>query len=106
MKMYRPLLFLGPSLLITLCFCAQQRAQAEVRLSGIFSDHMVLQREQPLPIWGWTEEQQSVTVHFADQTLSVTASGDGFWEAHPTRQEVEVADHSLRLVGWGSSVSL
>ena len=29
--------------------------QAEVKLPGIFSDRMVLQRETPIPIWGWAE---------------------------------------------------
>ena len=28
-------------------------AAAEVRLAGIFADHMILQRERPIQIWGW-----------------------------------------------------
>ena len=28
-------------------------AQADVRLPRILAEHMVLQREQPIPIWGW-----------------------------------------------------
>ena len=73
--------FRASSFLIVSCFFVTQPAQAELRLSGIFSDHMVLQRERPAPIWGWANEQQPVTVHFAGQTLSTTADGDGYWEA-------------------------
>ena len=29
--------------------------QAEVRLPGIFSDRMVLQRDTPIPLWGFAE---------------------------------------------------
>jgi len=35
---------------------------AEVRLPAIFSDHMVLQRDRPLNIWGWGEPGENVRV--------------------------------------------
>lgn len=38
---------------------------ADVRLSGIFSDHMVLQPERPVTIWGSAEKDEQVTVKFA-----------------------------------------
>jgi ribosomal protein L3 len=37
-------------------------ATAEVRLPGVFSDHMVLQRDLPLTFWGWAAEGEMVTV--------------------------------------------
>lgn len=30
-------------------------ASADVRLPAHFSDHVVLQRDKPLPVWGWAE---------------------------------------------------
>ena len=30
-------------------------ADADVKLASIFGDSMVLQREMPVPVWGWAE---------------------------------------------------
>ena len=49
------------------------RAAADVRLSGVFADHVVLQRNQPVPIWGWAEPGEGVTVEFAGQAKQVAA---------------------------------
>jgi hypothetical protein len=40
----------GFSVLGVLLFNAACRA--DVSLNGLFSDHMVLQRERPVPVWG------------------------------------------------------
>ena len=41
-------------------------SQAEgLKLATLFSDHMVLQRELPVPIWGWAKPGEEVTVEFA-----------------------------------------
>ena len=54
-------------------------ARAEVRVAKIFSDHMVLQRDRPAPVWGWAEPGQTVTVAFAGQTKRATADAQGRW---------------------------
>ena len=54
-------------------------ASAELRLAGIFSDHMVLQRDQPVQVWGWADAGGKVTVNFTDQTQSANASENGTW---------------------------
>ena len=40
------------SLLLLACSSA---AFADIKLPAIFSDHLVLQREAPVPVWGWAE---------------------------------------------------
>ncbi|WP_339730866.1 sialate O-acetylesterase [uncultured Gimesia sp.] len=55
-------------------------AQAELKLSGIFSDHMVLQRDQRLPVWGGADKGQTVTVTFNGQTVSTTTDDNGLWQ--------------------------
>jgi len=52
----------------------------DVRLPKIFSSHMVLQREIPLPVWGWAGPNESVTVEIADQKVTATADKDGKWQ--------------------------
>jgi len=63
---------------LALCLSASL-ARAEVRVAKIFSDHMVLQRDRPAPIWGWTAPGGAVTVGFAGQTKRATADAQGRW---------------------------
>jgi len=65
---------------LALCVPASP-ARAEVRLAKIFSDHMVLQRDRPVPVWGWAEPGKAVTVAFAEQTKSAKADAQGRWRA-------------------------
>ncbi|HEX3655478.1 MAG TPA: sialate O-acetylesterase, partial [Pirellulales bacterium] len=41
---------------------ATSAARAEVKLPALFTDHMVLQRDQPNRVWGWAKEGDTVTV--------------------------------------------
>ncbi len=52
---------------------------AELRLASPFTDHMVLQRELPVPVWGTAEAGEEVTVEFAGQRKSTTADSAGCW---------------------------
>ena len=52
---------------------------AELQLASLFTDHMVLQREMPVPVWGWAEPGATITVEFAQQKKTATADGEGNW---------------------------
>ena len=54
-------------------------ASAAVKLASPFTDHMVLQREMPVPVWGTAAPGEKVTVQFVGQKKSVTAGADGRW---------------------------
>ena len=56
-------------------------AHAELKLAGIFSDHMVLQRERSVPVWGWADKGRVVTVQFAGQSVAAKVNDDGTWQA-------------------------
>ncbi len=58
---------------------AVSTAAAEVRLAGIFGSNMVLQREMPVPVWGWAEPGEKITVEFKGQTKETIAASDGTW---------------------------
>lgn len=53
--------------------------QAAITLPRVFGDHMVLQRDMPVPIWGTAEPGEQVTVTFRDQTKTATADAQGKW---------------------------
>jgi sialate O-acetylesterase len=53
---------------------------AEVRLPRMFSDNMVLQRNTTVPVWGWADRGEKVTLEFAGQTASIKPGLNGRWE--------------------------
>jgi sialate O-acetylesterase len=54
-------------------------ACAAVRLPAIFSDHMVLQADKDVPVWGWAEPNEEVRVTLGDRTATTSAGADGRW---------------------------
>ena len=53
--------------------------EAQVTVARVFGDHMVLQREMPVPVWGSAEPGESVMVRFRDQSQSIVADAEGNW---------------------------
>ncbi len=52
---------------------------AEIKISPVFGDHAVLQRDQAVPVWGTADAGANVSVEFAGQTKSAVADGTGRW---------------------------
>ena len=67
------------SMLAGLCLLAAA-AQAAVKLPNIFNNDMVLQRDMPVPVWGWAAPGEKVTVEFAGQKKEAVAKADGTWQ--------------------------
>ncbi len=62
---------------VALALFAGAELLAEVRLPSVFSNYMVLQRDCSVPVWGWANAGEQVTVSFAGQTKNTTADDDG-----------------------------
>lgn len=60
-------------------FCPVLGAREALSLPTIFSDHMVLQRGQSVPIWGHGPAGSTVVVQFAGQKKQVTVAATGAW---------------------------
>lgn len=53
---------------------------AEVKPNPLFSEGAVLQRGQPVPVWGTARAGEKVSVEFDGQKLETTAADDGSWK--------------------------
>jgi sialate O-acetylesterase len=53
--------------------------RADVRLASIFSDHMMLQRDQPIRVWGHAEPGEAVRVKLGGAEASTQADAEGRW---------------------------
>ncbi len=91
---------MAPLAFLLLCSGA---AAAELRLPGVLSSHMVLQRNRPVPIWGWADPGQAITVTFADQKRDVSADAAGYWriELDPMPACADPRDLSIAVQGAG-----
>lgn len=59
---------------------AASAAWAEVKLAPLFQDHMVLQREREVPVWGTADPGEEVTVIVAEQGKRAVADEKGKWQ--------------------------
>lgn len=55
-------------------------SQAEVRLASLFVDHMVLQQQVKVPVWGTANPGEKVSVKFGKQSVSAIANDKGEWK--------------------------
>lgn len=70
-----------------------------IKLGSLIGDHAVLQREMPVPVWGWNKPDAQVTVEFGGQKKTATADKDGKWmvnldplKANAVPQEMTIND--------------
>ncbi len=72
--------FVVSHLLLALVFIGCSASNAPLRLHALFSDHMVLQRNTSVPIWGWAEAGMKVTVSPAwGDAVQTRADDRGRW---------------------------
>lgn len=50
--------------------------QNQLSLHGLFTDGMVLQRDVPIPVWGWGPEGAAVRVYFANNEITTKVQGN------------------------------
>lgn len=74
-------------------------ANADVKLASIFGDSMVLQRDMPVPVWGWAEAGEEVTVTFGDQTKKAAAGKDGRWQVKLDALKANAEGQTLKASG-------
>jgi sialate O-acetylesterase len=65
----------------------------DVKLPAIISDHMVLQRDAKVPIWGWADPGEAVTVTAGNAKATATAGADGKWTA--TLDSLKASDQPI-----------
>jgi sialate O-acetylesterase len=68
------------SLLTLLFACLFLQSQAQLTTAKLFGDHMVLQRNQDIPVWGRSAKGAKVTVSLNGQSVSAKADEAGDWK--------------------------
>ncbi len=98
--MLRKLLLPLVALTISLLALAPVRADdAKPFLHPLFSDGAVLQRDVKVPVWGWAEPGEKITVEFAGQKQTATAGADGKWMAKLEPMNASAEPRELVVTG-------
>lgn len=79
-------------------------ANAAVKLHDLFTDHAVLQRDMPIPVWGTADDGEKVTVKLGDETVS-TAAEKGKWLVK-FKPLAAGGPHTLKAAGKDNSVEI
>ena len=89
-----------PHLLVFAAIClAAASARSEVTLPRILGDHLILQRDRAVPIWGRAAAGEKVTVRFAGQEKTTTASAEGRWKISLDALRASAAARDLVVTG-------
>jgi len=68
---------------VSMCFASLSLSlRAEVRLPAVFANHMVVQRDSPVHIWGYASPSEAVTVGFRGEIEHVDADELGRWSLY------------------------
>jgi sialate O-acetylesterase len=72
-----------PSMLVAAVLLAAASAalQAQPQLPLLFADGAVLQRDQPMPVWGWATPRARIRVGFDGRRADAVADAQGAWQA-------------------------
>jgi len=94
----------GPLCWLLMVFGAVVPALAEVSLPRIFSDHMVLQRDRAVTVWGWAAPGEAVTVSFNNQKVKAKADAKGGWQV-AFKPMVHGGPFAMSIQGKGNTVN-
>ena len=90
-------LFLVASLSISQALFADgtNAESTPLKVAAIFGDNMVLQQEQPVPVWGWSAPGAEVTVKFSGRSKSTQADKQGHWMVKLAKLKASFTPQSL-----------
>ena len=57
-----------------------QSGFSQLKIAKIFGDHVVLQRQKAIPVWGWANPADKITATLAGQTQNTVTDANGKWQ--------------------------
>lgn len=79
--------------------------QSQPTLAPIFADHMVMQRDKPIQVWGWGKPNEKISVAFKAQNLSTKANKEGKWQVQLAPEQAG-GPYTLQVSAKSGSVQL
>lgn len=94
----KPTRFLATCLILSLTLIPNWTS-AEVSVPNIFGDHMVLQQNQKIRVWGWATPGEKVTVTLGKSQAVATADQSGDWKVELPPRKADNKPLQLTIAG-------
>jgi len=92
---------------LAIAWCAGDAIAGTLKVHGIFTSHMVLQRGKPIVVWGWATPGSKVSVQFGQEKAEATADGKaGRWEATFPARDANSTGQKLTVAAGGEKVEM
>ena len=83
---------------ILLLACQMQQPATNIKPAKLFTDHMVLQRELPVNIWGSADSNGIVNIEFNGQNQAAVSDQEGNWKATLNPMEAG-GPYEMKIIG-------
>jgi sialate O-acetylesterase len=80
--------------------------QSQLKLADIFSDNLVLQREEPITIWGTASPESIIEILFLNTRQIAKTNLNGEWEVVFDKQEGNLTSQELKVKTSKDSITL
>ena len=91
-------------IVVSVCVCTVVGlAPAAVKLPAVIGNNMVIQRDVPLPVWGWADASEKVTVTMCGASKTATAGADGAWTVTLPAMKYVAGQKALTMTVKGSN---
>ena len=79
--------------------CTHAFCHAAARLPGFFGDHMVLQQESEIPVWGWCDPGEEIRVTLDGNEATTSGDSSGTWRITLPAMRASTEPFTLRVEG-------
>ncbi|HBC89696.1 MAG TPA: sialate O-acetylesterase [Lentisphaeria bacterium] len=93
MKMRMKRLLFAAAMVMAIC------SYADVKVSNLFSDNLVLQRDVPVPVWGTADAGEKVTVKIGETEASAVADEKGKWMVKLPAMKMNSVPQEMMIAG-------
>ncbi|MBW2962620.1 sialate O-acetylesterase [Mesonia aestuariivivens] len=75
--------------------------QAQIKLPSLVGDHMVLQQDTEVKLWGWasSNENINITADWLSKPITISSDEDGNWKTTIKTPEADHQPHQITLEG-------
>lgn len=73
---------------------------------NLFQSNMVVQRDKPIPIWGWATSGETITVTFGEKTQSAAAAADRSWKVELPAMPASSDSRTITVQGKEDAIEL
>ena len=92
------------AMMFLLFFLLGGSVSSQVRPHHIFDNNMVLQRDQPVKVWGWADPSEKINIEFGGQVKSTSANPQGEWIVYLDPMSANSNPQDLKVSGKSNSV--